>query len=699
MHRFFYTLRFHMVLLLLGLVLPIVALVFYVAYVDGRTAKRRAEKDVVRQARAVALQEERLIDGARQLLTTLAQLPEVNLSDPPAASRLLAHLLKQNPSYVNLGVLSADGELRAGALPWSRPISFSRNTFFQKAVRSRGFVIGEYERDAVAGSPSLHFGYPVSDPEGRLQHVLFATVGPQWINDIVQRENLQTGSSLLLLDNQGAILERYPESDREDPSASEDPIVRIVLAQREGIAEVAGAGGIPRVYAFTALGEDASPSAYFAIGFSCKAISAPARNALVRNLTSLGIIALLAVLFAWIVSERLILRRVKALAETARRFGSGQLEQRSGITGKDEIGLLARVFNEMGERIGQMLTTERHAKEDVESLNRQMKTLLGMLPEGVVLLDDKGAILLSNTAAQAILDGGSPGIPPDFTGGFNVVAHVQRLEQAVQEFETAHHGRVFEHAISRTSPSGPVVWVFRDLTEKRRLLAQTVHRSKMADLGLLAAGIAHEIGNPLSSMSAILQVLEHKKIPAEILARLKPFEVHIARIDKIVHQITDFARPSKETPTRIPTRILLQKANEIFHLHDRGRNTQVRLPPSSQSYEIDVVEDQMIQVLLNLLLNAADAMQESGSIHMNVSQTEQEVRIAVADSGQGISEEARRNLFTAFFTTKTAGRGVGLGLFVSESIVRAHGGRIEVESEPGKGSTFTVCLPRPERIS
>ncbi len=405
-------------------------------------------------------------------------------------------------------------------------------------------------------------------------------------------------------------------------------------------------------------------------------------RALLRNLAALGVMTLLAVLFAWIVSERLILRRVQALAKTAQRFGAGQLAERSAIVGQDEIGVLAAAFNEMGDRIVQMLATETNARQ-------QMQTLLSILPEGVALLDGRGAVVLSNPVALSILRSGN-----GMMEGVNLAARVEHRDQPVQEFETRYDGRVFEHALARASAAGPVVWVFRELTERHRLMAQVLHRSKMADLGLLAAGIAHEIGNPLSSMSAIIQVLEHRKTTPEVVERLKSLEAHIVRIDKIVHQITDFARPSKETPTRLSTSSLIQKAAEIFHLHARSRETEVRLPPTSQSFDIDAIEDQLVQVLLNLLLNAADATDEAGSIQINVTQTHAETRIAIVDSGRGMSEETRVHLFTSFFTTKKAGRGVGLGLFVSEAIVRSHGGRIDVESETRRGSTFTVCLPR-----
>jgi signal transduction histidine kinase len=265
---------------------------------------------------------------------------------------------------------------------------------------------------------------------------------------------------------------------------------------------------------------------------------------------------------------------------------------------------------------------------------------------------------------------------------------------AVEEFETSFRARVYEHALARRVPGGPVVWVFRDTTDHRRLVGQVMHRSKMEDLGLLAAGIAHEIGNPLSSMSAIIQLMQMKGPAPEIGERLKSLGSHVERIGRIVQDITGFARPSAGKRTPVTVRGLIDKALQIFRLHDKAKEIEVALEAPAQPVWVEVVEDQIVQVLLNLLLNAADASGGRGQVGLQVRADQGDVEIAVVDHGSGITAEARSHLFTPFFTTKGQGKGVGLGLFMSESIARAHDGRIDVQSSPNKGSTFTLCLPQ-----
>jgi signal transduction histidine kinase len=334
----------------------------------------------------------------------------------------------------------------------------------------------------------------------------------------------------------------------------------------------------------------------------------------------------------------------------------------------------------------------RQREADLIHQNERLQLLLGILPEGVVLLGKDGSILHRNAAASTLLNGADGTTVRALDPKLGLAERFDQFNGSVEEFETEFGERVFEHALARRSPGGPVVWVFRDTTDHRRLLAQVMHQSKMVDLGLLAAGIAHEIGNPLSSMSAILQLLRMKPHAPEVAERLRSVENHVDRIHRIVQDITGFARPSAGNRSKVDARALLEKALQIFRFHDKAKETKVDVS-APDAVPVDVVEDQIVQVLLNLLLNAADASGGKGTVSVAVGQQAGGARLSVTDRGVGIGQETRQRLFTPFFTTKEQGKGSGLGLFISESIARAHGGSIEVRSEPGHGSTFTLCLP------
>jgi signal transduction histidine kinase len=336
----------------------------------------------------------------------------------------------------------------------------------------------------------------------------------------------------------------------------------------------------------------------------------------------------------------------------------------------------------------------------------RMETLLNLLPEGVVICDAGGIITYLNPSARARIPqlqvGESLALCLELARLAPIRDRVERLVNSpdrIVSFEQIEGDRMVEHAVVQAPGTGTreLIWVFRDVTEQRLLIAEVMHQAKMADLGFLAAGIAHEIGNPLSSMSAIVQLLRSKPTNLEAADRLDALHRHIARIGQIVRDVTDFGRPSAGVKTRIPLSAIVERARKIFELHDRHRDIVVEVDPAVDGEEIEAIEDQMVQVLLNLLLNAGDAMRGRGVIRLSASADGRAVRLSVRDSGHGIPPDAMRRIFTPFFTTKDPGQGTGLGLAVSESIVRRHGGRIEVASEPGYGSIFTVVLPQARR--
>jgi len=346
----------------------------------------------------------------------------------------------------------------------------------------------------------------------------------------------------------------------------------------------------------------------------------------------------------------------------------------------------AHGFGRISERL-------REKEQELRHENERLLVLLSILPEGVVLLAQDGTILQANPAARQLMNGSGTGSIRSIDPALGVTDRFTRLASLSEEFEGIYRDRHLEHALARRSLNGPVVWVFRDTTDQRRLMGQVMHRSKMIDLGFLAAGIAHEIGNPLSSMSAVLQVMELQRPTPEISERLQSLNSHVERIGRIVQDITGFARPSPNRNSSSDARSLVEKSLQIFRFHDKAKELTLDQQVPAEPVVVNVIEDQIVQVLLNLLLNAADACNGRGTVRITVASKDGAVRIGIADNGMGIPESALTRLFTPFFTTKDQGKGVGLGLFISESIARAHDGRIEVQSTQGKGSQFTLCLP------
>jgi PAS domain S-box-containing protein len=242
-----------------------------------------------------------------------------------------------------------------------------------------------------------------------------------------------------------------------------------------------------------------------------------------------------------------------------------------------------------------------------------------------------------------------------------------------------------------------------DETERKRLQAQMVASDRMVSIGTLAAGVAHEINNPLayvlcnldylaSDLPALLPAGDH----GELLEALRDAREGLQRVRQIVKDLKTFSRSDEQVHARVDLHAVLESAanmarNEVRHRAKLVKDLQPTPPVAGN-------EGKLGQVFLNLLVNAAQAMPDGAADHNEIRLScrtgpEGVAVVEVADTGSGIPDELLRRIFDPFFTTKPVGVGTGLGLSICQGIVHAHGGKLEVSSEVGRGSTFRVTLP------
>jgi signal transduction histidine kinase len=220
--------------------------------------------------------------------------------------------------------------------------------------------------------------------------------------------------------------------------------------------------------------------------------------------------------------------------------------------------------------------------------------------------------------------------------------------------------------------------------------AHLLHQEKMAAFGLLAAGIAHEVGNPLTSISYLVQMLQRRVPDSYAQEKLTLVGEQLNRIQAILRELIDFSRPAATEKLWVSVGDIVREALNIAKYYKRtGKTMETAIP--EELPQIYVVKDQMVQAVLNLVLNAIDATEKNGRIVVAARLTNEGVRLSILDNGHGIDPESQKRLMQAYFTTKT--HGTGLGLFVTQKLVTDHGGRVEFESEPGR-TVFHIELPR-----
>jgi signal transduction histidine kinase len=326
-----------------------------------------------------------------------------------------------------------------------------------------------------------------------------------------------------------------------------------------------------------------------------------------------------------------------------------------GVSVIDEAGLVIGWNRVLEEKLG---------RRKAAALGRRLQDVLGPAAYGAVFPEEgqTGFRLLSE-------------IPLETAAGLKVfdIARTPLLDNALRAYGT--------------------IIVFEDITDKIQLQQQLLTSEKLASIGLLSAGVAHEINTPLTGISSYIQMLQKKLTDTHYAQILEKVEAQTDRVAKIIKNLLAFARsPAEASFQRVD---LKQNLEEILSLIDyKLKNMNIRLalelaplPP------IDAQGERLQQVFINIILNALDAMPAGGELRIGLTREGDEEIVRIADTGQGIKPELRSRIFDPFFTTKGVGKGTGLGLSISYAIVREHGGRIDVQSEVGRGSTFTISLP------
>jgi len=233
----------------------------------------------------------------------------------------------------------------------------------------------------------------------------------------------------------------------------------------------------------------------------------------------------------------------------------------------------------------------------------------------------------------------------------------------------------------------------------KKLEQQVLHSEKLAALGRLAAGVAHEIGNPLTSISTFAQLLREMSQDDFTQKSLDIINTHIQRITDIVRRMATFARADSLTIKEVQINDVLGATLDLMRLDKRMKSSvkiSVALDPNLPSVLID--EGQISQVFINIIINALDAMPDGGTLSVGTrrgrdDRDSENIMISFADTGTGIPPSDLQKIFDPFYTTKEAGKGTGLGLSLSYDIMRRFKGDIQVESEVGKGTTFTILIP------
>ena len=341
-----------------------------------------------------------------------------------------------------------------------------------------------------------------------------------------------------------------------------------------------------------------------------------------------------------------------------------------------------------------------------------LETIVQSMMEGLVVLDAGGGLTYANSAAEALLGfelGTALGQPVErVLRGIDLaslreskVPSGSRLR--TREIEVAYpRRRILESYVvplaEDTPGGGGTVLILRDVTKDREQSAAALESERLNAVMLLAAGVAHEIGNPLNSLNIHLQLLDRELayLPQTDRDNLQELvsvaRGEVSRLDQIITQFLGAVRPTepKMEPTSLAQLVRDTLAVMKQEADDRGVWIEIEAAAGLPPAEVD--KGQLRQAFFNIAKNALQAMGKGGLLRVRVAAEEQWFTVTFTDTGSGITPENLRRIFEPYHTTKAGG--TGLGLMIVQRIIQDHGGHIGIDTEPGKGTTFTLALPR-----
>jgi two-component system, NtrC family, sensor kinase len=363
----------------------------------------------------------------------------------------------------------------------------------------------------------------------------------------------------------------------------------------------------------------------------------------------------------------------------------------------------ARLYGAVAEKV-----------REVEALKEFNESILESSRVGILVADPSGRVVGVNRAFEAMYGAGrgevvgaslSQVMPAGVfaLAGGEVPAGETLPEEGMRVYRSSlrtRDGRRLLVNLTQSALRGPDgtprgrVITIDDITDQIRREEELQRSEHLASIGILASGIAHEVNTPLTGIASYTQMLLHERRPDDPeIPILRKIEQQAFRAAAIASSLLNFSRQRDGDYSLLDVSDMVGETLELFEPHLRGRRIDLSRRTGGPLPPVHGNRGRLQQVVMNLLLNAADAMPEGGSLTVSTLASEGRVRIEISDTGIGIAPEHLEKIYDPFFTTKPRGHGTGLGLSVSYGIVKEHAGTLAAESAPGEGSRFTISLP------
>jgi signal transduction histidine kinase len=755
------TLRFRLLLIFALAIAPLAALAVYLALDDGRRDSAEAQSEARATVQLVSQDLSRLIQGSRDLVLGFSRNAGIQ-SHPEACGALLASLRPLFPQFANMAMIDTERNIVCSAVPTSLrilPTNPGDTDLADRVQKTRDFAVGEVRVSSVSHQPILPLAGPVYDPAGQLRYYFVATIDLAWLNREVSRAPIPKQAILLVLDRNGKVIARNPQSD-EWIGAPAPPYEQGLPGQGDFTGEIKGEGGIRRVYSVKRV--NSADGLVVVTKIRADEIYRPSRRRLLLHLSGLAIVGLLVLGVTWTGSDRLFARPLSRLVEAARRLGAGDPSSRSDVPYVGEIGQLARSFDQMAEALqleqaktfktAQVLqsivegTSTSTGEEFFQSLVRSLSSALGATFAMVGELSETGEsarsianccqgklggnleYMLRGTPFEGVLQRTLCYFPSDVQRLFPQDAMLRELEiQSCLGWPLVDAGgnpmglivvldqRPLDEGFSKPA-SILKVFAARAGVELERMRAERALRESMAGRKL-AAEQNEEMVRRLRALTARLESVREEE--REHIAR----EIH----DELGQQLTALRfdlinlknRLRDATARSAPVGPLLERFSELTSLVDSTIRSVRRIATELRPGVLDtfgpiaaiewLAEDFQKRTKIRCAYEGIEDMDGGGELAITLFRICQEALTNVARHAEatevGIRLTAEGEWLTLEVTDngkgispETLARTTSLGVLGMRERARIAGGEIEIGGRVGRGATVIARFPRPQTL-
>jgi len=710
-----------LVLVLVALV-PAIAIQAYSEIELRHSRQVEVRNQALSLAKLAAEEQKQIVQGIRQVLIALSELPAIKSKDRNACNAALAGMKGRFPAFLSFLVTDENGDPFCNTYSDHKPVNVASRAYFADAMKTGAFTVGEFSIGLSVQRKIIPFALPYYGEDDEIAGVIIAPLGLDWLADFIAKKGVPQGAALSIMDRNGTCLACYPDNEK-CVGKRLLPAGKHPKLGQETAADVVGVDGVERIVGFSALGPD-SGGLLVSFGIDKAQAFAEIQRRTQRDFLLISLGGLIVLALTLLGARQFIHRPLGLLVDAANQWRLGNYARRVDLRDKSEIAKVGDAFNTMADALEYRERELSDAKEKAEDAAARIRMIFESTTDNVIIVDRDWRISFFNQRASTQIAEGRELLGMSLQDAFLDTEEseiLSQLRKAMSErrpisFEAFCARRAVWYAINAFPSSEGLAVFFRDVTEHkhaveaRRLIEEQLHQSqKMESVGQLTGGIAHDFNNLLGVVSGNLELIERTAEDSKVRQFATTARRATERGAKLTTQLLAFSRQQRLNPRLVNANELICEFQGLIR-QAVGGGCEVKLRTDDRLWLCRVDPALLETALLNLALNGRDAMPDGGILEIetrNVMLGEglvtgcpagPYVRLSVADTGHGMAPEVRARVFEPFFTTKEVGKGTGLGLSMVYGFVRQSGGCVEIESAPSVGTTVALYFPqaRPE---